>query len=135
MVDLKRLLSLNNHPVHLSNTKRSATALIPFCAFGEDMKKMGTNIDGISVPVCNSFVPKNHNKQLCYEVELDRFRNNSILEKQLRSGLVLLLDFNEIRQLDDDSSNKTQTNMFSEDEENSFTIHLDTISEGVYSQN
>ena len=99
------------------------------------MKKMGTNIDGISVPVCNSFVPKNHNKQLCYEVELDRFRNNSILEKQLRSGLVLLLDFNEIRQLDDESSNKTQTNMFSEDEENSFTIHLDTISEGVYSQN
>ena len=94
------------------------------------MENMGTHIDGIDVPVCNSFVPKNHDKQLCYEVDLDRFRNISVLEKQLRSGLVLLLDFNEIRQLDEieNISNKTQKNMFSEDEEESFTIHFDTIS-------
>ena len=127
-IDLKHLLSVNNHPVHLSNTKRSQTALIPFCAFGEDMEKMGTHIDGIDVPVCNSFIPKNHDHQLCYEVDLNRFRNNSSFEEQLRSGLVLLLDFNEMRQLDVDKSNVTHKNMFSEDEENSFTIYFDTIS-------
>ena len=125
---MKHLLSVNNHPVHLSNTKRSQTALIPFCAFGEDMEKMGTHIDGIDVPVCNSFIPKNHDKQLCYEVDLNRYRNISNLEKQLRSGLVLLLDFNEMRQLDESPSIEMHKNMFSEDEENSFTIYLDTIS-------
>ena len=130
-VDLKHLLSVNNHPVHLANTNKYQTALIPFCAFGEDMEIMGTNIDGLDVPACNSFVPKNHDEQLCYEVELDRFKNNSILEKQLRSGLVLLLDFNEIRSLDEYSSNKTEKNLFSEDEENSFTIHMDTMSNVV----
>ena len=119
---------MNNHPVHLSNTRKLQTAFIPFCALGEDMKIMGTNIDGFDVPVCDSFVPKNHEKQLCYEVELDRFRNDSILLEQLKSGLVLLLDFNEIRQLDDETSNKTKRNIFSADDENSFTIHLDTIS-------
>ena len=125
---MKDILHVNNHPVHLSNENRFKTALIPFCAFGEDMENMGTHIDGIDVPVCNSFVPKNHDKQLCYEVDLDRFRNISVLEKQLRSGLVLLLDFNEIRQLEENTSNKTHKNLFSEDEENSFTIHFDTIS-------
>ena len=92
------------------------------------MEKMGTLIDGIDVPVCNSFIPKNHDKQLCYEVDLNRYRNISNLEKQLRSGLVLLLDFNEMRQLDESPSIEMHKNMFSEDEENSFTIHLDTIS-------
>ena len=125
---MKGLLHASNHPVHLSNENRFQTAFIPFCAFGEDLDKMGTHVDGIDVPVCNSFVPKNHDKQLCYEVDLDRFRNISTLEKQLRSGLVLLLDFNEMRQLDENTSNKTHKNLFSEDEENSFTIYFDTIS-------
>ena len=126
--DLELLLSMNNHPVHLSKTRKLQTAFIPFCALGEDMEIMGTNIDGFDVPVCDSFVPKNHEKQLCYEVELDRFRNDSILLEQLKSGLVLLLDFNEMRQLDKETLNKTKRNIFSAEDENSFTIHLDTIS-------
>ena len=134
-LDLKSLLILNNHPVHLSNARRSQTALIPFCAFGGDMGKMGTNFDGFEVPVCDSFIPKNHEQQLCYEVDLDRFRNNSILLRQLKSGLVLLLDFNEIRQLDEETSNKTKKNIFSVDDENGFTIHLDTISKHIRTLN
>ena len=92
------------------------------------MGKMGTNFDVFDVPVCDSFIPKNHEQQLCYEVDLDKFKNDSMLFQQLKSGLVLLLDFNEIRQLDEETSNKTKRNIFSVDDENSFTIHLDTIS-------
>ena len=95
------------------------------------MGKMGTDFDGFDVPVCDSFIPKNHEQQLCYEVDLDKFKNDSILFQQLKSGLVLLLDFNEIRQLDEETSNKTKKNIFSVDDENSFTIHLDTISKYI----
>ena len=119
---------MNNHPVHLTSLGDAHTAFIPFCALGEDLEIMGTQIDGFDVPVCNSFIPKIHNQQLCYEVDLEKFRNNSILEEQLKGGLVLLLDYNEIRQLEEVTSNKTKKNIFSADDENSFTIHLDSIS-------
>ena len=98
------------------------------------MDSMGIRIEQFKHPVCNSFQPIIRNDQLCYQVDLNRFRNEAKVEQQLKKGLVLLLDFNEDRQLKVDShlmsnmSNKKKS-VFTSDAENSVQIHLETISE------
>ena len=95
------------------------------------MDSMGIKIDQFKRPVCNSFQPIIRNDQLCYQVDLNRFRNEDKLVKQLKKGLVLLLDFNEDRQLKLDSQliSNQEKSVFTSDAENSAQIHLETISE------
>ena len=90
---------------------------------------MGTKIEQFKHPVCSSFQHIIRNDELCYQVDLNKFRNRATIEKQLKKGLVLLLDFNEDRQLKIDSpmSNEKKS-VFTSDAENSAQIHLDTIS-------
>ena len=95
------------------------------------MDSMGVKIEQFKHPVCNSFQPIIRNDQLCYQVDLNRFRNKARVDQQLKKGLVLLLDINEDRQLKVDShlmSNKKKS-VFTSDAENSAQIHLETISE------
>ena len=70
-----------NHPVHIMTKDHliSPSAFIPFCDFGGNMSAMGVKIDKFDVPVCNSFQAKVLNDQLCYEVDLNRFSNQEIL--------------------------------------------------------
>ena len=90
---------------------------------------MGTKIDQFKHPVCNSFHPVIRNVQLCYQVDLDKFRDKNRIDDQLKKGLVLLLDFNEDRQLKIDSPmSNEQKSIFTSDAKNSAQIHLDTIS-------
>ena len=77
----------------------SPSAFIPFCDFGGDMLSMGVKIEQFEFPVCNSFQPKILNDQLCYEVDLDRYSNKDNIDRELGEGLVILLDFNEDRQV------------------------------------
>ena len=76
----------------------SPSAFIPFCELGGNMSSVGEKIDNFSVPVCNIFQAKIRYHQLCYEVNLNRFTNRDHIE-DLNKGLILLLDYNEDRQV------------------------------------
>ena len=67
------------HPVHIikKDEEFSPSAFIPFCEFGGDDSIMGRKIDAFkNISVCNSFKAKIFNDQLCYEVDLQKFRND-----------------------------------------------------------
>ena len=67
----------SNHPVHILDEEGnfSPSSFIPFCAFGNDMKSMGREINGFDDPVCDSFEAKIRNDQLCYEVDLEKYKD------------------------------------------------------------
>ena len=96
---------VNNHPVHIVNKTGglSPSAFIPFCTFGGDMDAMGTKVEGFKYSVCNSFEEKILNDQLCYEVDLEKFKDRDNINNQLQKGLILILDYNEDRQIPLDS--------------------------------
>ena len=63
------------------------------------MSSMGIKVDMFDVPVCNSFQAKILNDQLCYEVDLNQYKDESNIEKYLKVGLVFYMDYNEDRQV------------------------------------
>ena len=105
--------------------KISPSSFIPFCSFGDDKKIMGRQAIGFNNPVCDSFEAKIRNDQLCYEVDLDKYKDDNKIKEQLKSGLVLLLDYNLERQ--SEMYNPKKLNKVGSDE-NDVHIHLDTIS-------
>ena len=78
----------------------SPSALIPFCGYGGNMSSMGQKIDHFNAPVCNSFKAKVLNDRLCYEVDIHKILSKDIIKKGLKAGLILLLDYNEDRQVE-----------------------------------
>ena len=124
---------VNNHPVHIfdKNGFLSPTAFIPFCSFGGNMKSMGRRSELYDVPVCNSFKSKIRNNQLCYEIDLEDYKDPNNIEKQLKEGLVLIMDYNEERQMPQLMEHeKAELDGFYllSDDQNSVKIHLETIS-------
>ena len=95
------LKTVINHPVHIVDNKGnlSPSAFIPFCSFGDDFESMSTTIENFSLPVCNSFEAVIHKDQLCYQVDLEKFRKKKNFKEQLVNGLVLILDYNEDRNM------------------------------------
>ena len=63
------------------------------------METLGTRVEDFDIPICNSFQAKIKYDQLCYELDLQKLKNNTDIEDQLKSGLFLVLDYNEDRQL------------------------------------
>ena len=97
---MKDLHRVTNHPVHIDDKGAlSPSSFIPFCSFGEDMDVMGTKLKEFEIPICNSFRAKIKRDQLCYELDLQKLKNNSLIKEQLQFGLFLVLDYNEDRQL------------------------------------
>ena len=80
---------------------------------------------GFKDPVCDSFESKIRNDQLCYEVDLEKFKNENKIKEQIKSGLVLLLDYNLERQ--SEMYNPKKLNKVGSDE-NNVHLYLDTIS-------
>ena len=130
---------VNNHPVHILNKNGSfsPSAFIPFCSFGENLLLVGTKIDEIEFPICNIFVPKVLNNQLCYEADLAKSKENSNIVNQYEMGLVLIIDYNEDRQfiLDPEKRkregkkfHRQKTNLITGKARSPFTITFDTIS-------
>ena len=127
---------MNNHPVHIlnENSEISPSSFIPFCSFGEDMNLVGIENEHFDIPVCSIFESVIWNDQLCYKVDLEKFRNSadiSILKKQLEIGLVLLLDHNEEKQLNigiNDIKNLKGKGIYYKNYGNPASIHLNTIS-------
>ena len=93
-------MSTINHPVHFltKDGERMPSALIPFCEFGGSMSAMGQKIEQFDIPVCNSFKAKILNDQLCYEDDLDSFKNFENVENQIKLGFGFIMDYNEDRQ-------------------------------------
>ena len=132
-LDKKFLQTVINHPVHIRERDGSLapSAFIPFCSFGNDMEAMGIKIEGFDIPVCNSFKKKVFIDALCYEIELENFKNSSNIKEQLQAGLVLVLDFNEDHQLQYNYLAKRDSNDFKfveKDDRESARIFLDTLS-------
>ena len=133
-LDISDFHQVTNHPVHILNVNEtfSPSAFIPFCAFGEDMKAMGKEVDGFDHHVCNSFKAKIRNDQLCYEVDLEEFKDKDNIKEQIKSGLVLILDYNEERQSETYKiQGKRKKTRFREIKENDVQIFLDTKSKVV----
>ena len=129
-LDLSLLNDVKNHPVHLAkdNGDLSPSSFIPFCSFGEDMKTMGTKVKQFNDPVCNSFAKKMHHDQICYEIDLEKYKDKKKIKNQLKYGLVLILDYNEDRQLYDTNTRvEKNENKFTPTKENTVNIHLNTI--------
>ena len=105
---------MSNHPIHIVNEDSglSPSAFIPFCAFGNDMSSMGVKIEQFNVPVCKSFKAKNLNNQLCYEVDVKKIYDKSKISNDLKIGLLLILDYNEDRQLNSQQVLQSQENHF-----------------------
>ena len=128
------LQKVSYHPVHILNTagEFSPSSFIPFCSFGEEF--VGIKINEFDIPVCDVFKPKLYFDQLCYETDLQQLKDTRKLEleKQLKYGLTLVLDYNEERQV---NINTTTRNKFDEkkriyhDNANSFSMFVDTISD------
>ena len=83
----------------------SPSAFLPFCDFGNNMSLVGNNIEEFDVPVCNCFKEKVLYDQLCYEVDLEKYRDPTDLKNQLRIGLTFILDYNTDRHLSQDLIN------------------------------
>ena len=98
------------------------------------MSTMGVMIDQFEVPVCNSFQARIHNDQLCYEVDLNRFRNKDNVDTDYKSGFAFILDYNEDRQVTfiEDSNRKDEgfglvSTIAVSDHNKHAYIYLDTI--------
>ena len=100
------------------------------------MKVMGTKVEGFNISVCNSFEEKILNDQLCYEVDLEKFKDRKNINNQLKKGLILILDYNEDRQIPLNSKEIkiekiSEEDVFLTEEEDSVQIYLDTISKDL----
>ena len=64
---------------------------------------------------------------LCYEVDLQKYKDKNKIKEQLKTGLILLLDYNVERQ--SEMYNPKKVNKLDSDKnENDVQIYLDTIS-------
>ena len=98
------------------------------------MSSIGVKIDQFNFPVCNSFRAKIYNDQLCYEVDLNRFSNKSNIANELEVGFLFLMDYNEDRQVNIQSTSAEEikrsgmaANLVESDKNQHAFIYLDTI--------
>ena len=135
ILDERLLQKVSNHPVHILNSDGdfSPSAFIPFCVFGNN--EIGEKIDDLEVPVCNIFVAKNWNDQVCYELDLNLLKDEVDISYQLKYGLLLIIDINEERQFKKEKNSekvKKAINYYYGDEDDSVKIHLNTIGNNKY---
>ena len=126
---------LINHPVHLDEEMKS-TAFIPFCSFGESMELFGEELPNFQIPVCRLFRKKIVNGQICYEADLNQYRDRVNWKEALSSGLTLIIDTNDefdvkniLEKINSEKNNTIKSlNVKDQKKKNSFTVMLKTIS-------
>ena len=136
LADFPNIEGLINHPVHITGNMISS-AFIPFCSFGLSMGIFGEELSDFLVPVCRLFREKIINGQVCYEADLNQFRDRVNWKEALSSGLTLIIDTND----EYDVKNIIEKNAHREKKsgklisvfhdykkDNSFTVMLRTIS-------
>ena len=130
-------LATAKHPVHFvtEDGNLSPSAFIPFCEFGGDDSIMGRKIKAFkNISVCNSFKAKIFNDQLCYEVDLQKFRDDENIEKQLKLGFAFFMDYNEDRQVTSAKGfipreRSYVLRIINSDQRHQAFIHLNTVGE------
>ena len=65
---------LINHPAHISD-RNTISAFIPFCSFGFNVDLIGEKLSNFQVPVCSLFRKKIFSGQVCYEADINQFKN------------------------------------------------------------
>ena len=104
------------------------------------MSLLGRKAEGFQAPVCSAFTRKIINNQLCYEVDLNRFRDQVDWQESLQSGLSLVIDTNDeydVRKLLTENGNiKTEENKLdpyqNKQLQGKFSIFLKTISKSLF---
>ena len=101
------------------------------------MSLLGRKAKGFQAPVCSAFTRKIVNNQLCYEIDLNRFRDQVDWKESLQSGLFLAIDTSDeydVRKLltVDENIKTEEDNMmvsyFNKNLQKKFSILLKTIS-------
>ena len=82
-----------NHPVHTSDEAK-ISAFIPFCSFGDDADRVGKRFAGFNFPVCSLFREKIVEGQVCYEADINQFKDKVNWVEALSRGLGLIVDTN-----------------------------------------
>ena len=96
--DTPEIHTMSNHPVHIGYGQNSSpSAFIPFCSFCGNISIMGENIPNFGIPVCNKFKPRILKGRLCYQVDVNEFKDEVDSDKLRTHGLVFMMDYNEER--------------------------------------
>ena len=85
---------LINHPAHISD-RNTISAFIPFCSFGFNVDLIGEKLSNFQVPVCSLFRKKIFSGQVCYEADLNQFKNKIDWKRALKKGFSFILDTND----------------------------------------
>ena len=104
------------------------------------MSLLGRKVKGFQDPVCSAFTRKVVNSQLCYEVDLNRFRGQVDWEESLQSGLSLVIGTNDeydVRKLLTENGNiktvKDKLDTYQDRQlQGKFSIFLKTISKYLF---
>ena len=102
------------------------------------MSMIGVKIEQFDVPVCNSFIAKTLNDQLCYTIDLDKYIDANNIGNVLEEGFNFFMDYNEDRQVTirkKFNKKKVSGGLASSfvEEEDHATIYLNSIGEWVFS--
>ena len=82
-----------NHPVHIA-PRTGLSSFIPFCSFGGVLDLTGRQNTG-DFPVCGLFTEKIVKGQLCYQADLNQFKNLVKWRDALQDGLSIIIDTND----------------------------------------
>ena len=125
-----------NHPVHLfdSDNVGIPSALIPFCAYGTDMKALGRPSSNFSFPVCDSFKPTMHKGRVCYRLD-SMFRTR----QGIAEGLTLMIDRNRERSVHSSESKrlrdtKIRIRLIEHADDNSAEVYLPLLAPHTFSR-
>ena len=131
------LKELINHPVHISD-ENIISAFIPFCSFGSNVDLIRKKLTHFQVPVCSIFRKKVFSGQVCYEADLNQFKNKIDWKTALKKGFSFIIDTNDeydVKNLFQRKSprrleNNLELDIFKETEDDhKFAVMLKTISE------
>ena len=131
------LKELINHPVHISD-RHTISAFIPFCSFGSNVDLIRKKLSHLQVPVCSIFRKKIFSGQVCYEADLNQFKNKIDWKTALKKGFSFIIDTNDeydVKNLFQRKSprrleNNVELDVFKETEDDhKFAVMLKTISE------
>ena len=88
-----------SHPVHFAESGefKVTSSLIPFCQLGDDMAAMGRKVPHFTRAVCSSFRETVLEGQVCYEVDVNKFRESEDWKtgESMEFGVGILVDTNE----------------------------------------
>ena len=126
-----------NHPVHISESN-TISAFIPFCSVGVNVHLAGKEFSNFQVPVCSLFRKKIYSGHVCYEADLNQYKEELNWKKVLKEGLSLIIDTNDeydVKNLFQRKSSPNQENCFGfnsfkkTEDNDKFVVMLKTISE------